>query len=385
MEEENKNLEAEEPTEVLGNTGVIEPVVEEPVPAPVVETSAEPVAETPAPEAVQVEETPVVETPVVEEPASTSVSEVPAEPVQETPVEQPTVEPAPVAPTPEEPKKEEKKGSNKLLIIVALLVLVLGGGYAVWAYVLGGNKPAEQPKEKEEQKEEQKEEEKPEEKEEEKKPEEEKEEQKEKYDTKTEVAIDDEIKEVYNKYHNFEDGSIKNKLYGSIESTIIHGTQQYELKNTNEIEKHYAKKIYDAAKDELEQFAKEDNSDSSKSGKYVSASDGREIIKKHFDEFFGHIIEYSDEYLTHKMTCNYLQYYKDEDVFYLDTNKYCGDNPITQITYSIKKAEKEKDNLYISEEILVYFPGEETKTVNTLWTYQKQSDNKYYFVKVEKI
>ena len=154
MEEENKNIEVEEPTEVLGNTGVIEPVVEEQA-DPVVETpTAEPVV-APAP----VEETPAVEVaPAPEVP----VAEAPAEPVQETPiehpVEQPTAEPAPTAPTPKEPKKEEKKGSNKLLIIVALLVLVLGGGYAVWAYVLGGNKPAEQPKEKEEQKEEKKEE-----------------------------------------------------------------------------------------------------------------------------------------------------------------------------------------------------------------------------------
>lgn len=133
MEEENKNLNVEEPTEVLGNTGVVEPVVETPA-EPVAETPAEPVVE-----AAPVETAPVAKTPV------------------EQPVEQPTVEPVAPAPTPEEPKKEEKKGSNKLLIIIALLVLVLGGGYAVWAFVLGGNTPKTEPK-KEEQKEEKKDE-----------------------------------------------------------------------------------------------------------------------------------------------------------------------------------------------------------------------------------
>ncbi len=199
MEEEKKNLEVEEPTEVLGNTDVIEPVTEEPVTEPVVEAPV-------------VEEEPVVEeTPVVEEPAAEPVveqpieaaPEVPAEPVAEppvepAPVEQP-VEPAAPAPTPEEPKKEEKKGSNKLLIIIALLVLVLGGGYAVWTFVLGGN-GSKEPAKKEEEKQTEEKQGKDESKEEEKQPEEEKEEESETTPTEVVEVTKEEAEKLLSKY-----------------------------------------------------------------------------------------------------------------------------------------------------------------------------------------
>ncbi len=144
MEEENKNLEAEEPTEILGNTGVIEPVVE---------TPAEPVIEA----APIVEETPVVE--------ASPVAEAPAEPVQETPVEEPPVAEAPIEPAPlEQPVAEpvvapaaleEPKKKSKLPLILLLLLVLAAGGFAVWYFVLGGNgTKKEEPKKEEDQKEE---------------------------------------------------------------------------------------------------------------------------------------------------------------------------------------------------------------------------------------
>ena len=155
MEEENKNLNVEEPTEVLGNTGVIEPVVEEPVTEPVVETPVEsPVMEAPVENPGEVEPVAVmaqVETKADEVPAETVTpmpepASVPAEPVQETPVAQPVEVPA------EEPKKK-----SKLPLILLLLLVLAAGGFAVWYFVLGGNgAKKEEPKKEEEQKEEEK-------------------------------------------------------------------------------------------------------------------------------------------------------------------------------------------------------------------------------------
>ena len=370
MEEENKNLEveeptevlentgviepvAEEPTEVLGNTGVIEPVVEQPATEPVVETPTEPVAETPAPEAVQVEETPVVENPVVEGTAPASVPEVPAELVQETPVEQPVVqpaEPAPAAPIPEEPKKEEKKGSNKLLIIVALLVLVLGGGYAVWAFVLGGNNPKTEPKKEEEQKEE------------EKQPEEEKEE---------EVDYEALGKEVHTKYH---------KISGSIQYNVYTEKKSYDLTESNYINFTFSRYIYDQIKTDIEPLAEADGEYS-----YVSAEKARNIIKKAFDELFGHVIEYSDDYFdgskADEAICTYLGYDKEKARFFAGTPN-CGTTGEITSNYEITKVENEGNNIIVYETAKVPGPEEPTD-VKSKWTYTKQSDNVYYFVKAE--
>ena len=138
--EEEKKVEAEEPTEVLGNTDVIEPVTKETITEPVVESQVSP-------------EQPVVETPVVEEQVvEQPVQEVSAEQVVETPsepapVEQPITEPVVAPTTPEEPKKK-----SKLPLILLLLLVLAAGGFAVWYFVLGGNgtKKTEEQKEQEE-------------------------------------------------------------------------------------------------------------------------------------------------------------------------------------------------------------------------------------------
>ncbi len=141
MEEENKNVNVEEPTEVLGNTGVIEPVTEEPVLAePVAETPVEvptesPVMEAPAEEPVEVQPEAVmaqVDTKAEDVPAETVTpmpEPVPTEPVQEQAVEGVVAEPAV-----EQPKKK-----SKLPLILLLLIVLAAGGFAVWYFVLGGN------------------------------------------------------------------------------------------------------------------------------------------------------------------------------------------------------------------------------------------------------
>ena len=141
--EEEKKIESEETTEVLGNTGVIDPVVEEPTPE-VIETPTEPV-----PEPTPVEQT-VTEAPAPEAPAE-QPAEQPTEPAvaQEAPAEpEPVAAPAePPVSTPEVPKPKKKSMLPMLLVIVLVLAV---GGFAVWYFVLGGNgsknpKPTDNP------------------------------------------------------------------------------------------------------------------------------------------------------------------------------------------------------------------------------------------------
>jgi hypothetical protein len=183
MEEEKK-----EEIEILGQTGIMKPVTENSIPEapaePVVEqtqeaaptvTMVQPVTEVQvedpvqpaeeAPAAAPVEAAPAIETPVVETP----VVEAPAAPVEQPAVEQPApapdaqpvqeTAPAPTAeqPAPEAPKKKGKGGL--ILIILALLAL---GGFAVWYFVLGGDKvlSGKQEEPQQEEKEEEKKEEK---------------------------------------------------------------------------------------------------------------------------------------------------------------------------------------------------------------------------------
>ena len=122
--EEEKKIESEETTEVLGNTGVIDPVVEEPT--------------EPVPEPTPVEQT-VTEAPAPEAPAE-QPAEQPTEPAvaQEAPAEPPVS-------TPEVPKK---KSMLPMLLVIVLVLAV--GGFAVWYFVLGGNgsknpKPTDNP------------------------------------------------------------------------------------------------------------------------------------------------------------------------------------------------------------------------------------------------
>jgi len=117
MEEENKNVAPEEPV-----VEIVEPSVETPV------------------------ETAPVEPVAVAEP----VAPQPAEPVVPVTPEQPT--------TPVEPPKKKGKG----LIIVLVLLLLAGVGFALWFFVLGGNgtkNEAKREEKQEEKKEEKKEEE----------------------------------------------------------------------------------------------------------------------------------------------------------------------------------------------------------------------------------
>ncbi len=276
-------------------------------------------------------------------------------------IETPTVEPAPVVPTPEDPKKEEKKGSNKLLIIIALLVLVLGGGYAVLAYVLGGNKPAEQPKEKEEQKEEKKEE--------------------EQEDIIVEVEITDDIKELMNKYLvNTEENKIITVPNLSLEhELLIHKTEYDITKMTDSIIASFASKILKNAESELEKYVVRDP----KYSDYVKVSDAKDIVIKYFDEFFGHVIEYNDNYFA---GCNALHYDEKEEVYYYVPQ--CGGINASRYDFKYVKAEKDKNNIYVYLKYNVWDPGVPTEpeyVTNVKFTFVKKSNDNYYFLKAEPI
>ena len=321
MEEENKNIETNEQSVV---EPVQEPVpVSEPVPTPVVETPVEPVAE-PAPV----------------EPAAEVA---PAEPVAEqTPVE--------VAPTPtEEPKKK-----SKLPIVLFLVLLLAFAGVAVWYFALGGN--GEKTEKKAEEKQEEKQEEK-----------------KEKENEEKEEKVDYEAlgKEVHDKYH---------KISGSAQYKVYNDKKSYNLKETTYIDFTFSKYLYEQIKNDIEPLIEKDGDYS-----YVPADKAREIIKKAFDELYGHVIEYSDDYFNgSKATeaiCLYLGYDEEKTRYYAGVPN-CGSASEITKDYEITKVENEENNLIVYESANIIEAGE-TKTVNSKWTYTKQADNNYYFLSAE--
>ena len=343
MEEENKNIEAEEPTEVLGNTGVIEPVVETPT-EPVVETPVEPVVDTPAPE-----QAPAPEVQSVVETPAAPAAPVPEAPVEQ-PVEQPTVEPVASAPTPEEPKKEEKKGSNKLLIIVALLVLVLGGGYAVWAFVLGGNTPKTEPKKDEEQKEE------------EKKPEEDEEENSEK-------LTEEQVKEIYAKYHSNEGQSDYTNTYGKFETEYAYKEDKFDITSLKELTPTFDGKIYEIVKDDIS-----DKVQTEGERNYYKAEDIEGILEKAVTDFFGGKVKFDKSLFV---GCHVLVYLSNSNTY--EYSSGCGGTDISSFKYEMTnyKLSDDEKTLTIEEKVTFKTPeddGPKEEVKNYKWTYTKYED-----------
>ena len=118
----------------------------------------------------------------------------------------------------------------------------------------------------------------------------------------------------------------------------------------------------------------------------------KEIIKKGFDAYFGHVIELSDALLSGENTPKgdlsacILVYDKTNKTYSLST--YAGTPYVTEkLKNTITKAAKEGNYLYIHETFEVYESEEATtpkQTTKVKWTYTKQSDGNYYLLKAEK-
>ena len=326
--EENNNNEVE---------SLDTPVMEAPVDNPV-ETAPEPVVAE-------------VETKAEDVPTET-VTPMPEAPVEQ-PVEQPTVEPTVPAPTPEEPKKEEKKGSNKLLIIVALLVLVLGGGYAVWAFVLGGNKPKTEPKKEEEQKEE------------EKKPEEEK-----------SKLTEEQVKQIYNRYHTKpnEKGFVSNGSM-TFEGIYAYENETFNVSEMKEITKTFADYIYDNIKEEIKDKAKPYMPEGglAKESVYYDVEDIEPLVKREFKKLFGNNLEYNIDLFSgcHPLT---TLYDNEKKTFKIPVG--CGFYANHEYAFEMSSYEEKDDKLYITEKVNTRKLHADTiESESTYkWTYTKYED-----------
>lgn len=108
----------------------------------------------------------------------------------------------------------------------------------------------------------------------------------------SEISIDDDIANIYKKYHTdgFENGIRLSSLMieGKIYSSDIFEVS--ELQN-NDITASYGLKIYENVKDELEKIAKYDEYKE----KYYDEKDAEEIIKKGFKNIFSDNLTFNHE------------------------------------------------------------------------------------------
>ena len=188
------------------------------------------------------------------------------------------------------------------------------------------------------------------------------------------VEVSDEIRKVYEKYHiHFDD----NPRISNIEYTI-YNSEVFEVANMTDISS-YADVIYKNAEKELAPFIKVEKDGHSK---YILENGGKEIIKKYFKMFFGDNLEFSNEVLG-SCLLSYI------DGKYIATN-YCGESNSSQLETTIYKYENDDNNLYIYEHVRIYdqFTDENNESeerYNYKWTYNKQADGQYYFLKAERL
>ena len=281
----------------------------------------------------------------------------------------------------EQPKK--KKKTPLLIIFVAVIFTLLGyvGGYYFGEAIFKKekNKPVEQSEKKEETKKEEtnKEEKKEEEnKQEENKQEENKEEnnKQEEKTTSSDVTVDDSMKKLIEKYAV--DDIVEDLLAG----------KGYTLKDSKVVKFGFSVAIADQVKSTIEKDQKDYDGEI-----YVPASKARDTIKKAFDAYFGHVVEYSDAYYSGEnvkkgdLVCIDLHYDKEKDAYQL--MNYCGMGSglmTGKLNKNITKAEKNGNNLYLYVEL--DFVGDDkalNKKANTKWSFVKQSDGNYYFSSVE--
>ena len=269
-------------------------------------------------------------------------------------------------PVVEQPKK--KKTTPLLIIFVAVIFTLLGyvGGYYFGEAIFKKekNKPVEQSEKKEETKKEETNKE-------EKKEEENQQEEK---TTSSDVTVDDSMKKLIEKY-----------AVDDIVEDIIFEGKGYTLKDSKVVKFGFSVAIADEVKSKIEKDQVDYDGEI-----YVPASKARDTIKKAFDTYFGHVVEYSDAYYSGEnakkgdLVCIDLHYDKEKDAYQL--MNYCGMGSGLmngKLNKNITKAEKSGNNLYLYVEINFVGNANNSKKANTKWSFVKQSDANYYFSSVE--
>ena len=303
--------------------------------------------------------------------------------------EQPTTESVETSQVIENQVEPEKKKKNNVGLIVIIILILCCGGFATWYFALGGNKVLSGNKEeKRKEKKEEKSKEESEEIIEEEKQEETKEEQEIIGEKTVEIKVDDTITELYNKY-SIGNASDEKDWGSSVEYSLYHKKVVDITKyNRNDTTVFYTfdGKILDMAKNELDKYKKDYSDKTEFYGDYVPATDEvRSIIKKYFDKYFGHVIEYDDKYFN---SCNPLNL-RDEVNYFFYSPQWCGAGNVTnKLEYTITKAEKSEKNIYLYVDYKIYeiwVDDPDYKIFNTKWTFVKQPDDNYYFLKAEPV
>lgn len=190
------------------------------------------------------------------------------------------------------------------------------------------------------------------------------------------VDIDDNIRDLYYKYHS------SDKRVSLTSMTIekrIYSSNKFEIKSIedDEVTNTFAMKIYESSKNELEKYAKYNDYNA----KYYDESDVENIIKKSFNELFGDNLSFSHKVMS---GCNILHY--NDGKYYYDVN--CGDTSGQDADFKLVMALKDNNNMYLYEIVNTYMEGLKEETLASelyKWTYSKGSDDNYYFLKAERV
>ena len=202
-----------------------------------------------------------------------------------------------------------------------------------------------------------------------------------------EVEIDDSIRKVHKKYHSTTGDSNDYGKIGltglMIESKIYGYEPSYKDKNVFYVKEmsdisSYGKNIYLDAEEELKPYLKIGKEED----RFYYANDVDSIIEKYFNNYFGGVIDFNKGLFE---GCNYLYHgynESNEEVYYYMSA--CGDMTAVDATYTLTKAEKDDENLYLYETVNITDAGETLPERVYKWSY-KLVDGDYHFYKAERI
>ena len=258
--------------------------------------------------------------------------------------------------------EEEKKKKNKtplLIFIIAFIFTLLGyvGGYYFGQAVLKRDGFKEEPKKEEKKKEKAK-------------------------------LTEDQVKEIYLRYHSkLIDDSIS--LYTTTLESNIYSKDSFKITELENVGYTIADRIYDDIKDQIKYKEKTYSKDGEYPGaKYYEITDIEKYVKEDFKKLFGNNLEYNIDLFNGCHVLSIAGNRSEKKRF--DMEPQCGDGlTTTTFTYKMTGFEEKDDKLYITEKVTFKHAPDNssTPTINEetyKWTYSKYEDT-YVLLQVDKI
>ena len=196
---------------------------------------------------------------------------------------------------------------------------------------------------------------------------------------------DQEIYNIYDRYH----GSRKlnsTDLYKERFETYLYEKDTFNISELKGITYTLGHTIYIMAEDELKPFIKTASSEDDvcingygcASFKYVDKIDAQPIIEKYMKVLFGDELKYDDSLFKgcHPLALNVDDKYAIEPA--------CGGMVSQRAEFNLVSHEKDEDHLYLTEKVILYKDDKDPEECYYKWTFNKDSNNNYYFVKAEK-